>query len=253
MTAEFGFGSDDRGVSDVVGYVLIFSLIVATVGVVTTVGFSTLEDRQDAERVNNVERAFDVFANNVEDVYRGGAPSRATEMRLAGGELRYGEQVKITVADTSNTEINTTVRMTPLVYADGDTEIVYVGGAVIRSERESAVMIREPPFRFDSQRTLLPLVDTNGFPGRTSVSVERTVRVRSASIERIATPEPDLSDADELRLTVNSSRTDVWERYFDEQAPEVGGSVSNNGEVSLTFDTEELSTPQSRIQLRLEQ
>jgi len=252
MSVEIGFGSDDRAVSDVVGYVLIFSLIVATVGVVTTVGFSTLEDRQDAERVNNVERAFDVFANNVEDVYRDGAPSRATEMRLAGGELRYGEQVEVTIADASNSDINATVQMTPLVYADGDTEIVYVGGAVIRSERESAVMIRDPPFRFDSQRTLLPLVDTAGFPGRTTVSVEQTVRVRSASIERIATPEPGLSDADEVRVTVKSSRTDVWERYFEEQATAVGGNVSTNGEVSLTFEPEELSTPQSRIQLRLE-
>jgi len=84
MTVEFGFGSDERGVSDVVGYVLIFSLIVATVGVVTTVGFSTLEDRQDAERVNNVERAFDVFANNMENVYRDGAPSRG-DGDAAGG------------------------------------------------------------------------------------------------------------------------------------------------------------------------
>jgi len=52
---------------------------------------------------------------------------------------------------------------------------------------------------------------------------------------------------------VKSSRTDAWERYFDQQATEVSGDVSNNGEVSFTFDTEELSTPQSRIQLRLEQ
>jgi hypothetical protein len=91
----------DRAVSDVIGYVLVFSLIIATVGIVTAVGFSTIEDRQRDERINNVERAFDVFAANVEDVYRGGAPSRATEIRLSGGTLQYGEPVTITVRDGS--------------------------------------------------------------------------------------------------------------------------------------------------------
>jgi len=62
--------------------------------------------------------------------------------------------VEITIADNSSTDINTTVQMTPLVYADGGTEIVYVGGAVIRSERESAVMIRDPPSVSVSQRSL---------------------------------------------------------------------------------------------------
>lgn len=243
----------DRAVSDVVGYVLIFSLIVATVGVVTTVGFGTLEDRQTAEQINNAERAFDVFANNMENVYRDGSPSRATEMRLSGGTLQYGEPVNITIQDAADENVNHTVQMTPLVYSEGETEIIYVGGAVIRSERESAVMIRDPPFRIDSQRTLIPLVDTTGFPGVRTISAEERVRVRSANIERIAAPEPDLYDADEVRINVSSPRSDAWVRYFDERATEVGGTVSNNEEVSYTFETEELSAPQSRIQLRLEQ
>jgi hypothetical protein len=242
----------NRAVSDVVGYVLIFSLITVSVGVITVGGFSALQDRQDAERINNAERAFDVFAGNMEDIYRDGAPSRATEMRLSGGTLRYGESVSITVADTDSPDTNATIQTTPLVYTDGGTEIIYVAGVVIRSEQGSAVMIREPPFRISSQRTFIPLVDTTGFPGLTALSVEGTVRIRSESRERIAVPEPELTDANEVRIDVNSPRDDAWERYFDDQAAEVGGSVSNNGEVSYTFETEELSAPQFRIQLRLE-
>ena len=242
---------NERAVSDVVGYVLVFSLIVVTVGVVTTVGFSTLDDRQTAEQINNAERAFDVFASNVENIYRDGAPSRATEMRLSGGTLQYGDPVTITIQDANNSNVNHTVQTIPLVYSEGDTEIVYVAGGVIRNDRGSSVMLREPPFRIDSERTLLPLIQTTVFPDLTTVSVDGTVRITATSIERASIPIAELSDADEIRITVTSTRDDAWVRYFNDREAEIDGSVVNEEEVSYTFSTEELSIPQSRIQLRL--
>ena len=242
---------NERGVSDVVGYVLVFSLIVATVGVVTVTGFGTLEDRRTAEQINNAERALDVFANNVENLYRDGAPSRATEMRLSGGTLRYGEPVNITVADATDPAINNTVQMTPLVYSEGEAEIIYVGGAVLRSDRGSTVMLRNPPFRIGSERSLIPLIQTTDFPGVTSVSVDGTVRITATAVGRTAVPEPALSEAEEIRLNVSSPRDEVWEGYFDQLQADIGGNVTNGEEVSYTFKTEELSAPQYRIQLRL--
>jgi len=50
--------TDDRGVTELVSYVLIFSLVIATIGTVTVLGMSTLMDRQQAEQLNNVERSF---------------------------------------------------------------------------------------------------------------------------------------------------------------------------------------------------
>ena len=227
MTAEFGFGSDDRGVSDVVGYVLIFSLIVATVGVVTTVGFSTLEDRQDAERVNNVERAFDVFANNMEDVYRGGAPSRATEMRLAGGTLSHGEPVTITIEADDET---VTVVSRPLVYSDGDSEIVYTAGAVLRSDDGGSIMLKEPPFRADRPTALIPLIETFRTSGPSTVSVDGTIRVTSSARTVNTTVSDRFADADDYTITVDSPRTTAWTRYFESQngfdnVNESGGTV----------------------------
>ena len=249
MTPRGNVASDDRGVSDVVGYVLIFSLIVATVGVVTTVGFGTLDDRQDAERINNVERAFDVFANNMENVYRDGAPSRATEMRLAGGELRYGEPTEITLRKADNSDINQTARITPIVYSDGGTEIVYEGGSIIRSQEQGGVMLRSPPYRFSSDRTLLPLVRTTRSTGESSVRLEGTIRVESALTSVDVDLDPELTDpGTELELVIESERQEVWDRYLEEVAESEESWVYDNG--TLTFDTTDVSAPRFRIQLR---
>ncbi|WP_299233345.1 DUF7289 family protein [Natronomonas sp.] len=241
---------NDRGVSDIVGYVLIFSLIIATVGVVTTVGFSTLEDRQSAERINNVERAFDVFAANVEDVYREGAPSRATELRLSGGTLRHGDVVRITVADADDPSRNVTAFARPLVYAEGDTEIVYAAGAVFRSGPDSSVMIRDPPFSSGGQTATLPLVETFRTTGPRTVSTDGTVRVTSTARAINTTTSPSFDGADSYTVTVESPRAGAWARYFDSRAW-VDDVDETDGAVEATLASDRVTVPRFLIRLRL--
>jgi hypothetical protein len=240
---------NDRAVSDIVGYVLVFSLIIATVGVVTTVGFGTLSDRQTAERINNVERAFDVFATNMEDVYRDGAPSRATEMRLAGGELRHGDPVRITIADANENKTNVTISPRPLIYADGDTEIVYVAGAVIRSEPESAVMIRNPPFYAHSEGAVFPLIETFRTSGPSTVSTDGTVRVTSTARGVNTSVSEAFEQAENYTITVESPRSDAWMRYF-ESADEITVEDHNPGVVEAKTEAGRVTVPRFGIRLR---
>jgi len=61
---ERSLRDDGHGLSDVLGYVLVFSLVVTSVLVVTVGGLSAVENARDAERAQNAERAFDVVATN---------------------------------------------------------------------------------------------------------------------------------------------------------------------------------------------
>ncbi len=243
---------NDRAVSDVVGYVLVFSLIIATVGVVTTVGFSTLDDRQSAERIGNIERAFDVFATNVEEIYREGAPSRATEMRLAGGEIYHGDSISITIAVQDEEGTNVTVTPRPFVYADGETEIVYVAGSVIRSEPSSAVMLREPPFYMGAETAMFPLVDTFRTTGPETVSTSGTVRITSTARPMNTTVPSAFSEPGQTyTISVESPRSDAWARYFEEQDG-IGNVVHEEsaGIVTGEIDAEEIHAPRFRVRLR---
>jgi len=249
MRTRSTVGSDDRAVSDVVGYVLIFSLITISVGVITVGGFSTLQDRQDAERINNAERAFDVFAANMEDVYRDGAPSRATEMRLSGGTLRYGEPTNVTLRRADNADINWTAQITPIIYSDSGTEIVYEAGAIIRDERGGSVVLRSPPYRFGSERALLPLVRTTRPVEESPVSFEGTIRVESTRTSIDAGIGPELADpSGDLEFEVDSERQEAWNRYLEQIAEREASWSHSDG--TLTFDPESAFAPRFRIQLR---
>jgi hypothetical protein len=248
---DCGLAASDRAISDVVGYVLIFSLIVATVGVVTTAGFGALDDRQAAERINNVERAFDVYASNIEDVYRDGAPSRATEMRLAGGTIRHGDPVTITIADATDESQNVTTVLRPTIYVDGDTEIVYVAGAVLRSSGDSSIVLRDPPFRPDSSTASFPLVQTYRISGPVSLASDGTVRVTSTARGVNTTLPASFDGASGYNVTVESPRDDAWAQYFESDSGfnDVTRDESA-GTVTATVDADTLVAPRFLIQIR---
>jgi len=145
------FAGDERGVSNVVGYVLVFSLVTMTIGTVFAVGITGLEDRQEAERVANVERAFDVFDDNLRDVQRYGDPSRSTEIRLSGGTLSVAETTTVELRNASDGVVRG-FEFRSLTYANGDTTIAYEGG-VVPKRRRRAAMRSEPRFVAADGRT----------------------------------------------------------------------------------------------------
>lgn len=243
--------SEARGVSDLIGFVFVFSLIVSSVGIVSVVGLGGLQDTRDAARIDNTELAFDVLANNIEDIRRRSVPGRATEIRLGGGELTTGNEtvVRVTVGgDTRNRTIE------PIVYEADDTRIVYENTAVLRQERDGAVFVREPSFVLPAagtpNRTAIPVVDTDvpdaGVGGRT------TVLVRTATTDR--TVLNDTADATvTLEIETTEPRAAAWDRYLDAELPGPDPCAHGGGEVvSCTFQTDRAVVSSTRIRVEYE-
>jgi hypothetical protein len=278
---------DRRAVSNVLGFVLVFSLIVGSVGLVTVYGLGSLQDVRDYEQTNNAERAFDVLADNLDDVVHYRAPSRATEIKLSDASLRPGDPTTVTVEITNGGSPTPTysVAIDPIVYsANGaNTRIVYANGAVIRQEPGGAVMVREPAPVFtdqDGERvTVLPLVQTrlrsDGIGGSATVLV-RADRVGSepvvgdldgdGSFEADADAHSGDLDGDgagdddeeydvTLRIETTGDRAIVWDRFFDERLEPVTGDADacsrSAGTVTCSFPTDRLHVTVTRVDVTL--
>lgn len=206
---------DERGVSEVISYVLVFTLIIGAVTFVSVAGFSGLEDTRDGEQLQNAQRGFDVLRNNIADVYQAGAPSRATELSLANAQLYTGEdiEVAVTVQTASGT---TTVRetITPLVFAGPDrTAFVHEGGAVFRDGPGGGAVIYEPPFRIGQDRTVIPIIATRA--NQTRSLGGGTVLVRTKAAHR--TVPLVASQVTALRVNITGSpRQTLWNRYLSD-------------------------------------
>lgn len=244
----------DRGVSEVLGFVLVFALVTGTIAIVYATGISGLHDAQQAEKVENVERAFDVLADNVDDLHRTGAPSRGTEVKLAGGSVRVGDPVSVQIrAENSSDPLhNATYVQTvePIVYEDDDgPSIVYVQGAVLRSQSEGATMLRDPDWIARSNRSVLPQINTYGGDG--GISGSGTVLIVTQAGSRTLQP-PFTVDAGStavVNVTVTSPRAEAWERYFVDQGFDPVDSDPDDGDVTYQFETETLYVPKTSVEV----
>lgn len=248
----------DRAVSEVVGFILVFSLVLGTITVVYVGGFAELEDTRIHEQNTNAERAFDVLADNFEEIGRDKAPSRATEIKLSGSGVRVADNRNRRSQITANGS-RAAAQSRPIVYESGEgTRIVYESGAVFRQEREGAVMIREPDFVFDEHRTVVRYIEARG--GEQSISGSKTVLVRAERTHsRLLLSEMNATGVDvEFNVTTDGGRAESWQRYLEgeleglnrdcEQIPDTD---SDAVVVSCAFETESIHVARTRLVVRL--
>jgi len=126
----------DRAVSNVVGFVLAFSVIVAAIGFVSVFGVEVLQDVQRLEEDNNAEIALTVLADNFEAIERGRAPRRSSELDISDGNLYVRNETEFTVEiDRSGTNPEFDVRPGSIEFRAGPESperILYENGATLR-------------------------------------------------------------------------------------------------------------------------
>lgn len=234
-----------RAASNVIGFLLIFSLVASVIAIVSVTGVDALNDIKEGEQSRNAERAFDVLSDNLNDVHREGAPSRATEISLQDAQIDTTgtATINITGWDSSDPDTNFTVNRTvnPIVWqprGGGDTRISYEFGAVIREQRQGGIVVTEPPFQMATDRTILPVIDTDGFEPSTYSGT--TLRVRGVrNTPRIITT-GEGSMYDNLKIEITSPRADIWASYLEREpgtSCSLGDAPGERDRVTCDLDT----------------
>jgi hypothetical protein len=204
--------SDERAISEVLGYVVVFSLVITSILLVTG-AFGVIQDVRDSEQEKNAQRAFDVAAQNMAAIYERSAPSRATEIDLGDADLFYANNISITVTGDGTQLASYRVRPVKMRVTD-DTSFVYAGGAVIREQRETGVMVREPPMLLSEKRVHVPVVQTTA-PATESVG-STTVLLRGEHTGTTVIESDTRGRYSSLTVEIASPRFETWESYFEE-------------------------------------
>ncbi len=253
---------DERAVTDVIGFVLVFGLVATTVAIISVNGLGTLQDSRNAEQVNNAERAFDVLDDNMADVYQEGAPHRATEISLVKAQLNTATvaRMNVTAKNTSsgNWETISTVQAQPIVWTTTqgrETEIAYSFGAVVRAQREGGVVLNEPPLVLEDDKMFLSIVKTQTNEPKSLSGT--TIRVRGSQARSASQVlDGELSSFDRLRINVTTPRAGIWQRYFEQKPMTRSCSIdeeTGTERVSCTLDVpEELYVSVNGISVALE-
>lgn len=201
----------DRGLSEVLAFILTFSIILGSVGLLYATGFTAMSDYQEDEQLTNAERAMSALADNFNVLIQyDGLTERNGELSLRDGRL---------VVDDEGTTMTLEVEGegTPLdddhlgsiTYEKGQRSIAYEGGGVFRNETSGDVLRERPQLKCEDDVAIVSLVVVEGETGSIQTSGSTQVRV-----EKIDT---DVTTADgNVTVEVDSpSHGNGWESAFD--------------------------------------
>lgn len=204
----------DRAQSELVGFLLIFGIVILTIVLIGATGYVGLDNAQDFQRTTNAEQAFTALAENVDDVARRGAPGRTTQIRLADASLSVQgtEEINVTVEGETRS-----VETQPIVYESGSgTTITYASGALVREDGDNGVMFRQPGFVLTGEAVILPIVATSPL-GVERVGGTSDVEVGTRSTGTEVVNATDTLSNSTVVVEVTSPRVDTWEQYLDEE------------------------------------
>lgn len=205
--------SDTRAVSEVLGFILVFAVVLSSIALVSTVGLDQISNVRDVEQMNNAEDAFDLLATNVDDIARRGAPSRSTEMQLATGQLELAENVEVRFKGIDHSDVtvfNESYDVRPIVYrgSTDDRAVVYAGGAIFRTNADGGTTVREPPLVASDGRVSMPLIHTRS-PDRAGRG-GGTARVRASHSQTVLLATDTHGSYERVFVNVTSPRAQQW-------------------------------------------
>lgn len=201
-----GLGLDDRGVSEVVAFILTFAIILGSVGLLYTTAFGAMHDYQENEQETNAVRAMDSLTDNFNDVLRNnGANQRYGELSLRDGSITTGDggtKLNITIHRSGGAETvgvssadrfagygdDVTAELGEFAYESDDSTIAYEGGGLVRGDETGSVVLREPQLRCnpDQNTAIISLVavsaEDRSVQASSGLGVAMTVEDRSSKV-----------------------------------------------------------------------
>lgn len=206
-----------RAQSELVGFLLIFSAVILAIVLVTATGFVGFHNAQDYQRTVNAEQAFIALANDVDDVVRGDAPSRSTEIGITDATLGLENDTPSIAISIDGTALDLAEgnELGSVVYDSGtETSITYQSGAIIRTDDGGSVLVRDPDFVITDEAVILPVVtvfgEDAGMVGGTT-GVEITALTDGTDV--VAEDKPV---TDSVTIEVSTTHVDAWARYFEQ-------------------------------------
>jgi hypothetical protein len=149
-----------RGVSDALSFILVFSIVLAGVGVVTAGGFTALTELTDRQQIENADRGMSALAVTIDSLHRSGDTYREPSLTVSDAEVNYNEtQLNITSDNSAfNNQLDSTLpnggnlSVNAIEHRfdrpDGELFVRYEAGAVFRTRSVSPQY--GPSFRCES-------------------------------------------------------------------------------------------------------
>jgi len=203
----------DSAVSEVVGNLLIFSIVITSIGLVFVVGGPIVNSAEDSAKLDYITSTFVIIQSDIIRVAYNQAPFQNSGLKLGGGSFALGTNSNITniTVQVNNTNFSCSDY---IEYTYKDSRIAYINGGVYhRYPSGTASMISAPRVYVLQNMTYISLYHllgniSMGGMGNVGLSI-------SYNSTQVDTFYPVAGQ--NLTIALGGDYTDVQGRYLEDQ------------------------------------
>lgn len=214
-----GLDRDDRGISETVGFVLTFGVIITSVGLVSTVGLSELNRFQENQQLQNAERTFELIARSFDEIEESQTIARTDAIDLNQGSLSVGASSSVEIDVPSGSIPTFSLPLNSLEYLSKNTRISYENGATFRTkvDQDAGIIQHEPGYICTDDVAVLSFVTLQRDSLR-QIGGEGTLRISGQQTNTTLlypTGGANAATPDHVDFTITSERAREWRQHFE--------------------------------------
>lgn len=235
----------DAGVSEVIGFILIFAIMMGGIGLITLYGYPMLLQTKQNADINNMEKTFIVLQNDLKALTFKSVPTREVGVQVNGGVLSIVNDPD----DPANIIYLGDELINPgyLKFTSDDSSVTLylVNGAVIKQQGVGSVMVAEPRFFVDTDTSSIYIPITKLSSSENSVSGSHLLKFHldSANIVDSTTATSSL----QIGIPGDSPTLKAWDQYL----VSLGASPPSPQNPKYTIETESFYKKEYPIQVNL--
>jgi len=231
----------DRGVSELVGVVLLFGIVVAGSAMIFVSGTAVSEDVRAEGRVDAASSTFSEMDRRVQSLAqrRGNDGAAISLGGVNPNDAEIRDTGQMTLQINGETDCTATMDLSALEYADDSgTTIAYEGGAIWKRTDAGLVTQKAPELGFRDGSLQLQVVRIDGsvedddmtvdYDRAESIDETEDIREQLFASESCSRPET-------LTVTVKSDYYQGWERHLEEEFGESNVNVDSDDQ-TVTVD-----------------
>lgn len=218
--------NDERAVSETVGFILIFGIVVISMGFIYTMGYPILQSSMETSIFESTEQSFIVLQSNMKMVSYDQVPVKNLKLKMHSASLSSTNQSSITIEYDGKKLSYPTGE---IEYRKDDNVIVYENGGVWkRYYSNNGIMVSDPHIYSSTLNgkdiTTIGVVSISGrsSSGGNSI-VNLNMKHNSSTLTRT-------SDPVDVTIKINNTYASVWKEYLEGE----GFTVTNFTDSNLT-------------------
>lgn len=200
----------DNAVSDIVGFMLILSIMIVSLAMITLYAHPILDKSKDDMYFSNMEQSFTLLHSDTGDITSGRSTIKTRDLNIANAHISFDPDSTNISISTGGSFINYSAGR--IEYDIKDRKVCLENGALLSSYGTGSIVINKPFIYTDGKTTVINLVQLDG--PAFSIGGEGIVRIiqQKNFTESLVYPDPQ-----NLTITINSQYANGWTTYLEKQ------------------------------------